>query len=178
MKKKLVTTFVGTWLFLVITVAANAQFVFSKGQTSKEVTSYVRSVERDARGYRNDISVRAVRHFLKNFENASNETWYSASDMSVVTFIISDINYRVDYDKLGSWMETFRTYDQTKLSPDIRDIFIKSPYRDYQIFQVQEIESPLHPINYIIHLEGETKLVNLRVYNGEIQESQIFEKAK
>lgn len=66
------------------------------------------------------------------------------------------------------------TYNETKLTPEIRDkskallIIISSWLR--------EIEMPLHPINYIIHLEGKTKLINLRVYiyNRDIQEQQKF----
>jgi hypothetical protein len=51
-------------------------------------------------------------------------------------------------------------YNETKPTPEIRDkskallIIISSWLR--------EIEMPLHPINYIIHLEGKTKLINLR----------------
>lgn len=180
MKKKLVITFAGTFLSLAMSVAANAQFILSKSQTLKEVTSYVRSTDKDpvAQAYRNDISVRAVRHFLRNFDNVSNETWYKASDMCVVTFALDNINYRVDYDRQGGWIETFRTYDETKLSPDIRNIIVRSPYRDYHIFQVQEVEMPLHPINYIIHLEGQAKLINLRIYDAEIQECQKFDKSE
>ena len=180
MKKHLVSEFVGIFLSLAISVTAKGQFILSKSQTSKEVTTYVRSVEKDAaaQGYRNDINVRAVRHFLRNFDNVSNEAWYDAPEMFVVTFTLNDINYRVDYDKQGGWIETFRTYDETKLLPDIRDIIVKSSYRDYKIFQVQEIQLRLHPINYIIHMEGKTNLINVRIYDGEIQECEKFEKSK
>jgi hypothetical protein len=78
----------------------------------------------------------------------------------------------------GGWIETFRTYDESELAPEIRDIIVKSSYHDYNIFQVQEIQLPLHPINYIIHMEGKTKLINLRIYDGEIQECEKFEKSK
>jgi len=178
MKKHLVSEFVGIFFSLTTSVVANGQFIASKSQTSKEFTTSVRSVQKDlvAQGYRNDINVRAVRHFLKNFDNAANEEWYIAPDMVVVTFAINDISYRVDYDKQGGWIETFRTYDWKKLPSAVREA-VRSGYPDYNILLVQEVQMLMHPINYFIHLEGTHKLANLRIYDGEIEE-EIFEKPK
>jgi hypothetical protein len=67
--------------------------------------------------------------------------------------------------------------DATRLPPDIREA-VRSSHYDYNIFQVQEVEMPLHPVNYFIHLEGKTKLINLRIYDGEIEELQKFDKSK
>jgi hypothetical protein len=177
MKKILFTGFTGIFLALLISIVANGQLALNKTQSSKNIASYVRSVTKDVPGaaYRNDINVRAVRHFLRNFNNVSNEEWYDAPDRFVVMFTLNNIDYRVDYDKKGNWIETFRTYDETKLPPDVSNI-IKSSYYDYTIFQVQEIEMHLYPITYIIHLDGKTKLINLKVCNGEIEEWQNFNK--
>jgi len=162
---------------LTIAIASNGQPLYKK-QPSKEITSYVIAIDKDIQTptYRNEINVKAVRHFLRYFDNVLNEEWYDAPDRSVVTFNNNGIRYRVDYDKLGSWIQTIRTYDATQLPRDVREA-VRIAYYDYNIFQVQEVEMPLHPINYFIHLEGKTKLINLRIYNGEIEELQKFDKS-
>jgi hypothetical protein len=164
---------------LAIAIASNGQPALYKKQPSKEITSYVRTIDKDVTtpAYRNEINVKAVRRFLMYFDNVSNEEWYDAPDRSVAMFNLDGLRYRVDYDKQGSWIQTIRTYDATKLPPDIREA-VRSSYYDYNIFQVQEVEMPLHPVNYFIHLEGKTKLINLRIYDGEIEELQKFDKSK
>ena len=175
MKKNCLVIFIS--LTMVI-VSSGQQRLFKK-QPSKEITSYVTTIDKDGLipSYRNDISIKAVRHLLLNFDNVTNEEWIEAPDRSVVTFNVNDIQYRVDYDKLGNWIQTIRTYDATKLPPNVRDA-VRSTYYDYRIFQVQEVEVPLHPVNYFIHLENKTNLINLRIYNEEIEELQKFDKSK
>lgn len=127
---------------------------------------------------RNDVNVNALRHFLKNFSDAGSENWYATPDLVVALFTVRDISYRVDYNsRSGNWIETFRTYNEAGMSPDLKQS-VKSSYYDYTIFQVQEIEQPLHPVNYIVHLSGKSKLINLRIYNGLIEEEQNFREAE
>jgi hypothetical protein len=127
---------------------------------------------------RNDVNVNALRHFVKNFNDAGVANWYATPDLVVVLFTVREVDYRVDYRRRnGNWIETFRTYNEAKMSPDLKQS-VKSSYYDYTIFQVQEIEQPLHPVNYIVHLSGKSKLINLRIYNGLIEEEQNFREAE
>ena len=179
MKKMVFIGFAVIFLAGAISIAARGQLAVPNVQPSKGVVSYARSVTKDvsAPAYRNDINVRAVRHFLINFNNASDEKWYDAPDRFVAMFTLNNTDYRIDYDKKGNWIETFRTYGETKLPPDVRDI-VKSSYYDYTIFLVQEIENPLDTVTYFIHLDGKTKLINLRICKGEIEEWQNFNKSE
>lgn len=127
--------------------------------------------------YYNEVNTRAMRHFLKNFSDVSDEKWYFTPKMTVVIFTLNEINYRVDYDKKGNWIETLRSYGEAKLSSDLRKDIAYS-YRDYKIYLVQEIEQPSHATVYVIHLEGNTKLIKLQVCNGIIDEWQKFDKSK
>jgi hypothetical protein len=63
------------------------------------------------------------------------------------------------------------------MSPDLKQS-VRSSYYDYIIFQVQEIEQPLHPVNYIVHLAGKAKLINLRIYDGQVEEEQNFKESE
>jgi hypothetical protein len=167
MKKISLVSLVGIFIVLLGLIA--------EGQ---DVTSRTQPLNSAVHVNRSDINVNALRHFVKHFNEASSENWYATADLVVALFSLRDINYRVDYNvRNGNWIETFRTYSESKMSPDLKQS-VKSSYYDYTIFQVQEIEQPLHPVNYIVHLEGRAKLINLRIYDGEIEEEQNFKQSE
>lgn len=187
MKRILLTGFLGLPLVVALNCTAQEEFAYSKTSSRKGVTSYMRLIAENVAdpvyynaGNNNkitNITSRAVRHFLVHFSEVSNETWYCTPGMFVAMFKLNDIDYRVDYDNKGNWIETYRTYDETKMSPDLRQ-GIKSSYWDYHIYLVQEVEQPSHPIVYIVHLENKTKLINLQVSDGVVMEWQKFNKSK
>jgi hypothetical protein len=179
MKRKSLVAFAGILIPFMLGVTVKAQIAFSKPSSQKNMPSYMKSSNDNgpAPVYHNNISMKAIRHFVINFAEVSNEKWYCGANMFVAMFTLNDIDYRVDYDKKGNWIETFRTYDETRLPADIRGS-VKSTYYDYIIFQVQEIQQPSHATTYVIHLDGKTKLINLKVCNGIIEEWQKFTKSK
>lgn len=168
---------------LLITIAksstAQDEFAVPKPSSRKSLTSYMKLIAENASeptyytSGNNDkitnITMRAVRHFLVNFGEVSNEVWYSTPEMFVAMFKLNDIDCRVDYDRKGNWIGTYRTYDETKMSRELRQS-VKSSYGDYHIYLVQEIEQPRHPITYIVRLENKTKLINLKVSDGVVFE--------
>jgi hypothetical protein len=153
-------------------------FIISLSLTAEGQDAKIQPLNTAVRVNRNDINSNALRHFLRNFNDALTEKWYATPDLVVALFSVRDIEYRVDYNiRNGNWIETFRTYSEAHMSPDLKQA-VRSSYHDYTIFQVQEIEQPLHPLNYIVHLEGKARLINLRIYNGEMQEEQNFKQAQ
>jgi hypothetical protein len=155
-------------------------FIMSLGFTAKgqDAISKIQPITTAINVDRNDINVNALRHFARNFNDASSEKWYATTDLVVALFSLREIDYRVDYNiRNGNWIETFRTYSEAKMSADLKQS-VKSSYHEYSIFQVQEIEQPLHPLNYIVHLEGKTRLINLRIYDGEMREEQNYKQSQ
>jgi hypothetical protein len=126
---------------------------------------------------RDEVNSKAVKNFLRSFKNASGEKWYKVNDQLIATFTSDNVDYRVDYDKKGNWLHTIRTYDETKMQEDLRHV-VKSTYYDYEINLVHEIESPRVPATYIVQLVGKTKLINLRICDGEMEEWQKFDKSE
>jgi hypothetical protein len=187
MQRILFTSLFGLFTTLSLSCLAQDEFAYSRISSRKNPTSYMKLVVENASGPTyytagsNDkitnITMRAIRHFLVNFSEVSNELWYSTPDMFVAMFKLNDIDYRVDYDRNGNWIETYRTYNETKMSYELRQS-VKSSYGGYNIYLVQEIEQPLHPITYIVHLENKTELINLQVSDGVIFEWQKFNKSK
>jgi hypothetical protein len=174
MKTKLIIAFIG--IGVVLSASAKGQFAFVE-PSKVRTPSYLRTENASEAVYYNNISTRAIRNFVLNFPEISNENWLSTADLFVAMFTLNDISYRIDYDKKGNWIETFRTYDETNMSSDLRQI-IKSSYYDYDIYLVQDIEQPFHPTIYIVHLDGKKQLINLQVCNGVIHEWQKFKKSK
>jgi hypothetical protein len=176
MKTKFLIAFTG--LVIAFSVTANGQFAFVE-PSKKNIPSYLRTAKENISEniYYNNISTRAIRDFVLNFPEVSNENWFSTTELFVAMFTLNDINYRIDYDRKGNWIETFRTYEEKNLIEDVRQS-VKSSYYDYKIYLVQEIQQPFHPNVYIIHLEGKKRLINLQVCNGVLYEWQKFKKSK
>jgi hypothetical protein len=176
MKTKFLIAFTG--IIIVFSATAKGQFAFVE-PSKRNIPNYLRTVKENASEtvYHNNISTRAIRHFLINFPEVSHENWFSTPDLFITTFTLNDVNYRVDYDRSGNWIETFRTYEETNLPEDVRQS-VKASYYDYSIYLVQEIEQPFRPNIYIIHLDGKKRLINLQVCNGVVYEWQKFKKSK
>ena len=122
------------------------------------------------------VMSKAVRNFKKIFKNVSNEKWYEMPDGYRVNFTAKDIRCRLDYDKNGNWMHTIRYYDEKKLPLEVRRLVV-SNYLDYSIRTVEEIETPRNSIFYVIHLEGETNWINIKVSDNEINELEKIKKS-
>jgi hypothetical protein len=179
MKKIIFTGFGITLSVLAITLASYGQATATGLRVSNNIFSIENSFSKSNVNTlrRSDVNSKAVRNFVRSYKNVSNEKWYKVQDGFIAMFILYDINYRVDYDKKGNWLHTMRTYDEDKLPPDVRHL-VKSSYYDYNITFVQEIEIPREPFTYVVHLEGKTKLIILRVSNGEMDEWQKFDKSE
>lgn len=176
MKTKFVTALIG--FVIAFSMTAKAQFAFVE-PSRNTVPAYLRAIKDNSSGtsFYNNISTRAVRKFVMDFPEVSNENWFCTEELFVAMFTLDEINYRVDYDKKGNWIETFRTYNEKNLPEDVRQS-VKASYYDYNIYLVQEIQQPFHPNVYIVHLDGKKRLINLQVCNGVIHEWQKFKKSK
>ncbi len=119
---------------------------------------------------------KAVRNFNKIFKNVSDEKWYEMPDGYRVNFTAKDIRCRLDYDKDGNWTHTIRYYDEKKLPVEVRRLVVSS-YLDYAIRTVEEVQTPNADLFYVIHLEGKTNWINIKVADQEINELQKIKKS-
>lgn len=120
---------------------------------------------------------KATKDLARQFKNASSKNWFNIPEGYYVNFKADDVDYMVFYDKKGNWRYTIRNYDEAKLTADIRHI-VRSTYYDHNVRLVQEIQSAGNNITYLIHLEGKTNWINLRVANGEMDEFQKYSKSE
>jgi len=177
MKRNLLAVFTGALLMLAVSSSAHSQFSFIKLETQKglvldEISDF-KAPDVDPK----NVAPKALKSLSKNFKNVTEERWFETANSFVAKFKINDVDYRADYDKKGHWLFTIRTYDETRLPENLRDM-VKSTYYDYAITLVQEIEMPANVLTYIVHLDGKSQIIKLRISDGEMDEWQKFEKSK
>ena len=119
---------------------------------------------------------KAVRNFKKAFKNVFNGKWYEMPDGYRVNFILNNIRCRLDYDKNGNWLHTIRYYDEKQLPVEVRRLVVSS-YLDYNIRTIEEIKVPSNNMFYVIHLEGQTDWINIKVADNEINELEKIKKS-
>jgi hypothetical protein len=116
-----------------------------------------------------EIPIKAVRSFKTTWQYVDNESWYKVPDGSRARFTQEGVLYLVTYNKRGRWLNTMRQYDETMLNREVRSE-VKSVYYDYNIVLVEEIELPMKPLTYIIHMEDKISFLNIRIFNREMEE--------
>ena len=119
---------------------------------------------------------KAIRSFKKTFKNVAGEKWYEMPDGYRANFTANDIRCRLDYDKKGNWLHTIKYYDEKNLPVETRRLVVSS-YLDYSIRTIEEIEAPRNILFYVIHLEGQTDWINIKVANNEINELEKIKKS-
>ncbi len=176
MKKNFFISIVGAGLALVTCITAHAQFA----DRSLKFLPAIDSPEKSVEAYKSekpDFNPKVARNFSRDFKNASGESWIKLKNGYYTMFTLNGIHYMVFYNNRGQRLYTIRNYDETKLPKDVRHV-VKSTYYDYAITLVQEIEDAAGTITYLVHLEGKTELINLRVQNYEMDEFEKYIKSE
>ena len=131
-----------------------------------------------ATDYRNAISIKAVRKFIKDFKDAKNVTWSKANDGGYIAEFINDsIKTMVAYNRQASWSYSLRTYAENKMPADVRAI-VKSTFFDYTIRTITEIKLPQEKENiiYRILIKNGDNYKILRICNKEMEIASDFTK--
>ncbi|HEY0680044.1 MAG TPA: hypothetical protein VGD17_17285 [Chitinophagaceae bacterium] len=162
---------------MLVAVAASSD-IFSQGITNKlspDQPAYVENnsapagkvntIEKSALPV-NEINVRAVRDFSKEFKNVTDIQWFKANDGFVAYCKLGSTKIKVFYDQHGNYKCTVRNYGETELPKEVRHL-VKSSYYDFDIFYVTEISSAFEKA-YIIKLEGKSSWNDVKVMNNEI----------
>ena len=127
--------------------------------------------------YLNSISAKAVRQFKKAYKNVIDEKWYTMPDGYRVNFMQKGVRCRCDYDKKGHWQHTIWYYTEEKLPLNVRRL-VADTYPNHSVRSVEEISLSSRTLFHVIHLEGPTNWVNIKVFDGEIYELQTINKSR
>jgi len=79
-------------------------------------------------------------------------------------------------DKNGKLVYSVKRYDESQLNREIKTI-VHSQYADFDIAGVEEVVMPgTDKSVYIIHLQNDTQIKIVRVYNGEAEVTANYKK--
>jgi hypothetical protein len=120
-------------------------------QAAKVVTPQPNSVlpVNTANFYRNAISIRAVRGFIKDFKAANNVTWYKAKEGGCSAQFVSDsMETTVIYDERGSCDYILIRYAENKMPDNVRGM-VKRAFLNYSIMEITEFKSSIREENII-----------------------------
>jgi len=122
----------------------------------------------------NEVNAKAVRDFKKIFKDAVDEKWYEIPNAFLAEYVCNDKKNVVVYNRKGKWEFTISYYDGKNLPEDVRGD-VKRVYYDYNINRVEEIHLDDKTI-YVVHIENETTLKNVRFCDGEMEVIEDFNK--
>lgn len=120
------------------------------------------------------INSRAMRDFKKNFPTVEGATWSSIKDGWVASFVQQDIRSTVVYNEHGDWQFTINYYGEHHLPSEVRAA-VKSTYFDCSISGVEEVHVQDKTV-YLVHLQDEKTWKKVRVYEGEMELIENFDK--
>ncbi len=124
--------------------------------------------------YRNDINIKAVRNFLREYKNVAGAEWYRSGNGFVVHCNMNGFKTKVFYDKKGNYECMIRIYAEARLPREVRHL-VKSNYYDFNIYQVREITRKDNTV-YIVTIEDKTSWKKIKVENGQME--VMYEESK
>ncbi len=171
--KKLILAFAATTAYTLMFLNTNAQKITPDlAFNSKDAMDLVAIVdapvvENNDNSILKDINPKAIKDFKKTYA-ARNKTWYKAENGFIASFCLGEIKNIVAYNIKGKWQYTIRTYNEDKLSRNIRAT-VKHTYYDYSITLVEEIHTS-DKIVYMVHMQDATswKIVQVSA-DGEME---------
>jgi hypothetical protein len=112
---------------------------------------------------------------------------YFSDDVPNVNWYMQGNNYLADFWQNGKWTKAFFTQKgnficsfgygtEANLPKDIR-LLIKSNYADYNIGRVAEIYTS-NKVTYVINLDNEDRLIQVKVIDGKMEEMFNSKKTK
>ena len=120
------------------------------------------------------INIKAVRNLYDRYGDTNNETWYTTDYGFRAKFRQDGISFMADFGKRGEWLNTIKTYDETKLPKDVRRK-VRQEYYDYHIFLVQEFNRS-NETTYLVKVEDASTWKTLKVTDDEMQILEEYEK--
>ena len=118
--------------------------------------------------FRNEISTKAVRNFIRDFTNVTDAEWFRSPAGSFVVYFTSDsINSTIYYTKGGEFDCMIRYYGEDKLPREIRRL-VRSNYYDFAIYHVSEFRAN-GKTAYVVVLEDKTSWKKIKVVDNEME---------
>ena len=101
MKKIFSAGLTGAFLVLATAIGANGQLASYSTPLQDDYFFFKKSDSKGSSAFagRNDMNARAMRNFMRSYQNVSGENWFELKDWLVVLFSLDNVNYQVAYNK-------------------------------------------------------------------------------
>jgi hypothetical protein len=90
-------------------------------------------------GFKNDINIDVLRHFVKTFDDAQNILWRVNGKGTAVSFILKNQKGVSYYDNKGCHLSTIKYYDEKDLDPTVASFAKLEVGKDFSIYLVTEL---------------------------------------
>jgi hypothetical protein len=122
------------------------------------------------------ISDKLLQEFKHTFPNATDVRWIESTDKYTVDFKQSGIVTKIDYDKEGNFVSSYRYYSENNLPVGIL-CKIQKRYPEKKVFGVTEVTMD-NTIEYYIKLEDDKNWITVKSNSdGGMQVVEKFKKA-
>lgn len=122
-----------------------------------------------------NISKKVLEHFNRQFHNAANVKWEQLNDNFLATFVRGETTTRSLFTKKGMTIYTIIFSSERELPSDVKNLIIKN-YKNYTITSVARVEEDDRKI-WVVKLAGANDYATARVEDGEMEETENFQKA-
>jgi hypothetical protein len=120
-------------------------------------------------------NVKMYRDFTRNYKNASAISLEQKEDHTLITCTVDGKKNRILYNKKGIWQNTVRTYDNEKLSADMRNQ-VENGFPRYSIYgPVVEVITRVGAAHLIL-IENKTSWKRVRIVDGEMDTYEEWNK--
>ena len=123
-----------------------------------------------------NINTKILGAFKKSFDKVTNLNWERINNMFLAVFIIDGKYARALFTKRGILVYTIFYGTENDLPAETRKL-VKSVYIDQSITRAIKVNENGRTI-WVISLEDSVSLISVRVENGELEQTEHYQKTK
>lgn len=163
------------FVFAATTLLSTGAFSQLSAKSSFSGTSV--SADKMALESMKSINTKMHNHFSKNFKNATEIRIRPEADHTQISFKENGISNSVQYSSKGKWKYSLRTYDESKLSDNIRND-VEVAYPGYKVFGFVNEVDVLNKTATLVMIENRDSWKRVRVVDNDIDIYEEYKKAK
>jgi hypothetical protein len=165
--KKLSFAIILTVTTISFTEAQNAEVNFAKNEKKANMGITEQPEFQSRPAAMNEVNIKSLKDFSRSCRNPENVHWFVSSSGSCVYYSENGKNGKRVYDKKGSFIYDMLSYSEEHLPFAIRDRVKQIYYLDYNITQVQEIQTE-RKIIYLVQIQDKTTWKQVRICDDEM----------
>lgn len=114
------------------------------------------------------------RNLTKMFGSPANISIREGDSNTIITFEQDEMRHHVLFTKKGTWLQTIRYYETSKLDKNIRHL-VEAAFPEYDLLRVTEVNVGGN-MAHLIDIESQKHFKVIRVINGEWDIYNQFDK--